>query len=132
MLPIGKMFLLDLHGLALALFIRLFSVYFSFSYSLLFCVVFVFMLMQSHLLVVVSLAWPLALFIIYRLISAYNISLSLLFCAVFAFLLSSICLLLSLLSCCHSLLLQLISHSLLSPSVAVNYCLRSIAAQLDI
>ena len=40
-------------------------------------------------------------------------SLSFRFCAVFVFLLSFICLLLSLLSCCHSLLLPLISHSLL-------------------
>ena len=36
----------------------------SLTLSLLFCVVFVFLLMQSHLLVVASLAWPLALFTI--------------------------------------------------------------------
>ena len=64
----------------------------------------------------------------------FSVYFSFLFCAVFVFLLSPICLLLSLLSSCHSLLLQLISHSLLSPSVAVNSCLRSIAAssQLDL
>ena len=77
-LAIGRMFLLDWPGWPLALFIRLFSVYFSFSYS--------------FIVVLCSLC-----------LSA-----------------RPICLLLSLLSCCHSLLLQLISHSLLSSSVAVN------------